>query len=149
MISVVFDTNIYVQAMLGQNGPAYECIQIASRGEVRLFAARSIFVEINDVISRPRLIHKYPVLTTERSAMILRSAAAQAEIVSEVPQVFRIDRDPDDDIFVNLAIAVKADYLVSRDKDLSELMLDSEFTSRYPYLKIVNPFEFLQAVRAK
>ncbi len=79
---------------------------------------------------------------------MLRSAAAQAIFISDVPKVFELNRDLDDEVFVNLAVAAKADYLVSRDQDLLDLRDNSEFTSQFPNLKIVNPVGFLKLIRA-
>ena len=46
------------------------------------------------------------------------------------------------------AFAAGANYLVSWDKDLTDLMDDSTFLDRYPDLQIVKPPAFLDAVRA-
>ena len=53
-------------------------------------------------------------------------------------------RDPDDEPVLNLAIHVRADYLVVRDKDLLELATDRDFRLLYSFLKIVTPAAFLQ-----
>jgi predicted nucleic acid-binding protein len=37
-----------------------------------------------------------------------------------------------------------ATYLVTRDKDMLDLMADPDFTAKYPGLKIVNPVELLR-----
>jgi predicted nucleic acid-binding protein len=43
---------------------------------------------------------------------------------------------------------VNARYLVSRDKDLLDLMSDGAFVASFPRLQIVDPPTFLSAVRA-
>ena len=50
---------------------------------------------------------------------------------------------------MNLAIEVEADFLVSRDPDLLDLMKwekeeGREFQKRYRFLKIASPVEFLR-----
>ena len=70
-------------------------------------------------------------------------------IVAENPtKIFSFQRDPTDEIFINLALANHADYLVSRDRDLLDLRDDSAFSSQFPDLKIVSPVGFLEIVRA-
>ncbi len=64
-----------------------------------------------------------------------------------VDRVVNLERDPTDSIFLNIAITCDADYLVSRDKDLLELNKDGFLLASYPKLKIVGPYDFLQAVR--
>ena len=41
-----------------------------------------------------------------------------------------------------------ADYIVTRDNDLLDLMKDSDFVSQFPALNIVTPVGFLEIVRA-
>ncbi len=62
---------------------------------------------------------------------------------------FEYPRDPDDEPYLNLAIEVESDYLISRDADLQDLMkweqeAGREFQRRFRFLKIVTPVEFLQ-----
>jgi predicted nucleic acid-binding protein len=52
----------------------------------------------------------------------------------------RVVRDPNDDAILATAIAARADYLVSRDKDLLSL-------GEYDGIKIVSPEAFLQVLR--
>ena len=41
--------------------------------------------------------------------------------------IFSLSRDPDDAIYVNVALTAQSPFLVSRDKDLLDLMKDDEF----------------------
>jgi predicted nucleic acid-binding protein len=56
-------------------------------------------------------------------------------------------RDPDDERYIDLAASVKADYLVTRDTDLLDLMtghtvLCKQFRQRTHPLRIVDPIHF-------
>jgi predicted nucleic acid-binding protein len=57
--------------------------------------------------------------------------------------VFSCPRDPDDEPYVNLAVAAGARYLVTRDKDLLDLMEDADFRRRFATLAILDPAAFL------
>ena len=64
---------------------------------------------------------------------------------------FTYPRDPDDEPYLNLAIEVSADYLISRDNDLLDLMnwnqeAGRDFQKRFRFLKIVTPEEFLRVM---
>ena len=61
-----------------------------------------------------------------------------------MPSLFSLPRDPDDEPYLNLAIAAGADYLVTWDKDLLDLMQDASFRAQYPRLTILNPVALLQ-----
>ncbi|MGD9561679.1 MAG: putative toxin-antitoxin system toxin component, PIN family [Pyrinomonadaceae bacterium] len=148
MISAVFDTNIFFQGILVESGPAGECIKLLDEGRVQIYLTRQTVHEIEDVIARPALVKKYPVLTTDRARIVLRSLASKAIFIAEVPDIFRLDRDVDDEILVNLAVVAGASYLVTRDRDLLDLMDDLEFRNRFPNLNIVTPVGFLEKVRA-
>ena len=65
-------------------------------------------------------------------------------MVPNVPSLCSLPRDPDDEPYINLAIAVDADYLVTWDKDLLDLMQDAGFRAQYPRLTILNPVALLQ-----
>jgi predicted nucleic acid-binding protein len=62
---------------------------------------------------------------------------------------YRLARDPDDEPYLNLAIAAKASFLVSRDNDLLDLMKDDAFRKAYPDLAIVDPPTFASHVRSE
>jgi putative PIN family toxin of toxin-antitoxin system len=59
----------------------------------------------------------------------LSKLEAKAILIVNVPRVSH-DRDPDDEMYINLAIVAKASYLVSRDKDLLDLMTTSTDVAR-------------------
>ena len=66
----------------------------------------------------------------------------------EVTHRFDYPRDPFDEPYIDLAAAVQADYLVTRDKDLLSLATEhsieaKQFRQRFPFLRIVNPVNFL------
>ncbi len=60
------------------------------------------------------------------------------------PAAMSLPRDPDDEPYLNLAVAASADYLVTRGNDLLDLMQDSAFRARCPRLTILDPVALLQ-----
>jgi predicted nucleic acid-binding protein len=72
-------------------------------------------------------------------------------LLDPVPEVFTYPRDPDDEAYVNLALAACAPYLVSWDKDLLDLANESTaegkgFRQRFPDLSILDPVAFLRVL---
>jgi putative PIN family toxin of toxin-antitoxin system len=149
MIDAVFDTNIYLQAILSNKGAAFACWQMVENNEVRVFVKDAILAEIKDVFNRPKLRRNYPVLTDEKVNEIVKSIYSLAVIVEKIEDVYKFERDENDEVFINLALPVEVDFLVSRDNDLLDLAKDKFFLKTYPKLKVVNPAEFLQICRTK
>ncbi len=149
MKNAVFDTVIYLQATLSDKGVAYACWQLVETGEIRVFVTEAILAEIEDVLNRPKLRNKYSVLTDEKIAEVLQSIRAHAVLVINTKQIYAFERDPNDEVFINLALTVNAEFLVSRDNDLLDLRKDEIFQKQFPDLNILNPAEFLQVVRMK
>ena len=147
MTNAVFDTVIYLQATLSDKGAAYACWQLVEKGEVRVFITEAILAEIEDVLNRPKLRKKYSVLTDEKIAEVLQSVRAHAVLIENINRIYAFERDPNDEVFINLALVCKAEFLVSRDNDLLDLRKDESFKISFPQLRIVSPAEFLEIYR--
>jgi putative PIN family toxin of toxin-antitoxin system len=148
---VVFDTNIFLQALASRGGPAVKCLEYFERGKIIIAVSRDTLAEVEEILSRSHLRLKYPLLTDERIAQLLDRLLYRGIYLRRVSQHFTYPRDPKDEPQLNLAIEVKADYLISRDRDLLDLMnwdraAGREFQQRFRFLKIVTPEEFLQAI---
>jgi putative PIN family toxin of toxin-antitoxin system len=147
----VFDCNIFLQALASPDGPAGQCLQLAIAGNVQLFISQAIVDEICDVAARPKVIVKLK-LVPERLAAFIEAIEISATLLSGFPDPFEYRRDPDDANYVNLALAANAALIVSRDKDLLDLMDTTiadgaEFKSRFPLLRILDPVTFLRESR--
>ncbi|HSO75439.1 MAG TPA: putative toxin-antitoxin system toxin component, PIN family, partial [Blastocatellia bacterium] len=80
--------------------------------------------------------------------MLLVGLKENATFLESVPATFSYDRDPKDEMYINLALAAGAVYMVTRDNDLLHLMKESDigrdFRQRYPSLTILDPVAFLR-----
>ncbi len=142
----VFDCMILLQAAANPLGEAGRCYLAVEMGLVQLTVSQATRYEAHDVLSRGLIRLKLPNLTAERVAEFMDSVDYYALQIVAVPLTFRIPRDPKDEKYLNLAIAAGAQYLVSRDNDLLDLMQDSRFRTNYPNLEILGPAEFLDRV---
>ena len=138
----VFDCRVFLQGLLSKSGPAVACLEFTEQDRLRLVISEEVLAEIKDVLSRPWLREKYPNLTVEKVENLIEMLLDKAEFVKEVPKHFTYSRDPNDEPYLNLAIETKADYIVSRDNDLLDLMTDytdeaKEFRQRFRPLKVV------------
>jgi putative PIN family toxin of toxin-antitoxin system len=119
---------------------------------VQLRLSEEILTELSEVLKRPTIRARYPELTDEIVDDFLKRLRSTAEITSDVPKRFSYPRDIDDEPYLNLAIEAEANYLVSRDKDLLDLMTGyndefKEFHQRFRSLTVIEPVEFLKEVR--
>ena len=57
------------------------------------------------------------------------------------PELHILEKDPDDNKFIECAVALKADFIISGDKVLTEVQ-------DYMGIKIVNPKEFLSRCKS-
>ena len=140
---------VFVQAVANPEGPSFACFELARSGQLTLCVSPEVLAEVSEVLSRPKLRRKLPNLTPEVARVFLADVTGYAELTGEVPEPFHYERDPKDEKYVNLALAVGARYLVSRDKDLLALMADKGFQDSYPGLTILDPSALLRELAQK
>ncbi len=152
-VRVVYDCVVFLQGLIKESGPGAECLELFEDGIIELFISEGVLNEIGDVLTRPDLQHKFPLLTQERAEELLGGLRERATFLESVPAEFSYDRDPKDEMYVNLALAAGAAYLVSRDNDLLDLMRETDagndFRRRFPSLMILNPVAFLREMQSK
>jgi uncharacterized protein len=149
----VFDCNIFLQALIAEEGPAAGCIALVDARRVTLVLSPETLAEAVDVLNRPHLRRRFHMLTDQRVSEFLQHAQAVAVMVADVPQMASRQRDPKDEPYLNLALTAGAKYLVTWDKDLLSLMQDGpdavDFKCRFPNLHIVTPVAFLREFAAE
>ncbi len=151
-VAAVFDCNVYLQAAAREKSVAADCLRLVEKGLVRLYVSEDVLAEVEEVLHRPEIRTHFQSLTDELIGAFLLRVRKGAQMVRRVPKKFSYARDPDDEPYINLAVETKADYLVSRDRDLLDLMIAytseaKEFRQRFRPLQVIEPLEFLQEVR--
>lgn len=104
------------------------------------------------MLSRSTLRERYPHLSGQRVDSLMALLVRQGRLYRRVKRHIQYERDPSDEPYLNLAVEAEADFLVTRDRDLLDLM-DWEreegrtFQKRFRGLKIVDPVVFVNEVR--
>lgn len=113
---IVIDTNIWISFLIGKHlaGLHYHI----NSGHIKIVTCEMQLRELVDVLNRPR-IRKY---ISEAQAEEFLDLLYEVALMVEPEQGAAICRDSKDDYLLYTAIAAKAKYLVSGDKDL--LILD-------------------------
>jgi len=135
---IVVDTNLIISGVIAPTGNPYALLQAWRRGEVALITSSEIIAEVERVLHKPRLRQRYGLTDEQIQGVVdeLQSGAIQAVPLSSLPIQ---SRDPNDDMFLAVALGAAATFLVSGDNDLLSLKGAPELGE----LRIVTVPEFL------
>lgn len=104
---IVLDTNVLVSAFLSPDGAPAQVLTLVLGGEVDLLFDARILAEYEEVLARPRF-----KLDADDVAEVLRQLEAEGERIAAAP-VERQLPDPDDQPFLEVALAGRADAIVT------------------------------------
>ena len=131
---IVLDTNVLVSGLLSPFGPPGEIVRMVSAGSIRLCVDARLLAEYEEVLLRPRF-----GLDPESVAAFVDYIAVTSQKVASAPLDVRLS-DPDDEAFLEVAIACRAAYLVTGNL----VHFPSEASAG---VSIVSPAEFVEAYR--
>lgn len=130
MIRVVVDTNVFISSFFGGN--PRKIIDLWKTGRITLCLSRAIIDEYTNVLRRMGL-------QDERELEELLSLFAHGFHVlftARTPNLNIVEKDPDDDKFIECAVALNSKFIISGDKALTEI-------EDYMGIKIKSPKQFL------
>jgi putative PIN family toxin of toxin-antitoxin system len=131
MRRAVIDTNCLL-ASLNRNSPFHRLYELFVREAFEWILSNEILTEYEEVLT-----HQYSVATAQRVTEILLNAPNTS--VQEAYYKWQlIEADPDDNKFVDVALAANADYLVTNDRHF-EVLRQLEF----PRVPVVSLQDFL------
>ena len=148
----VYDCMLFFRAA-SRPSRVHPLFELVDQGRVLIALGPDVLAEIRDVLKRPKLVAKYPALTSEAVDAFVAQYLYLATWIDNVPEHYSLVRDPKDSKYLNLAITANAPYVVTTDLDLLDQMDPSsiagqDFRSRYPAIEVVTPIEF-EAMIAK
>lgn len=133
MIRVVFDTNVFVSALLQPLGPPAQLFVLAIAGiTIQLCATGEIYAEYEEVIRRSKFKR-----TQTEIENALETVRQKGLWVRPSNKVF-VCADPDDNIFLECAEAAQADYIVTGNL--------RDFPSDWAGTRIVTPRQMLDII---
>jgi putative PIN family toxin of toxin-antitoxin system len=142
--TAVFDTGILLQATISATGPAARALNLFDQEEISIFVSRELLKEMRRVLTLPVIRLKNSRYSDSDIDALLDRLETKGIVIADIPSHFQCEGDPEDDHVINLAIEARAQYIVTRDKDLLDLMTNSEFTSRYMDITVLDPSAFLK-----
>jgi putative PIN family toxin of toxin-antitoxin system len=116
--------------------------------------SQEVLTEAEDVLNRPKIRAHFPDLSDEIVGAFLKRLQKLSVLVRLVPKKFSYPRDEDDEPYINLAVAAGADFIISHDRDLLDLMTGhadecKEFRQRFRPLRVIEPGEFLRLIEER
>ncbi|TET69226.1 MAG: putative toxin-antitoxin system toxin component, PIN family [Candidatus Aminicenantes bacterium] len=132
MTKVVVDTNVFVSSFFGGN--PRKIVDLWKSGQLTLCLSKPIMDEYVEVLQRLGL-------KNERELSELLSLFAHGFHVlfsAKTPELHLVEKDPDDDKFIECAVTLKADFVISGDKALIAIQ-------DYMGIRIVTPKKFLDS----
>ncbi len=135
MLRVVVDTNC-LRASIPPKSPYYQLYQEFKKGNFEWCISTEILLEYEEILSQTY---------SSKTAQLVLNQFAIAPNVTFTEPAFRwqlVKNDPDDNKFVDLALGVNADYLVTNDSDFNFIKQLS-----FPSLSIIDLDSFLTLLR--
>ena len=132
---VVIDTNVLLVAV-SPKSKMHPIFQAILNGKVQLCISNSILEEYEEILSR----YWSPMVAQNVIMALIKSP-----FIVKIDPRFRwtsIFEDPDDDKFVDCAVASAAEYLVTNDKHFDILKQRNSF----PPINIINEIDFLNTI---
>lgn len=142
MPRAVLDSTILVSAFLTPQGLTAQLLSQARRGAFDLYLSEDILQETQQVLLEREHIRKRHPYSDEQAIEFCQALRPAVHLVTHLPTLPSLTRDPNDDMVVACAVAAQATYLVTRDKDLLTL-------GKYQGVSMVPPEEFMGILREK
>ena len=146
---VVFDCNLFLQAVGKGGNHAWRCLQLAIEGKLVVCMSEAVLAEIDEVLRRPEIRELFPMLDDARVDALVGWLREFAVFLDPVPHVFDYPLDPKDEPYIDLAIKAGGVYLVSWDKHIKRLGSPKNpegkrFMTEYPEVSVLDPKGFLE-----
>lgn len=129
-MKVVLDTNVFVSSFFGGNPK--KIIDLWKNGKITLCVSDKILDEYVSVLTRLGLDTK-----AVEELLALFKKGFNMEFAFKTPELHVVEADPEDNKFIECAVALKCFYIVSGDKHLKNI-------KSYKGIKILSPKEFLE-----
>lgn len=140
MIKAVVDTNVLVSGVISPKGSPAKVIDLWQKRKFVLVTSEEILKEFRRVLTYPKIAGKYH-LDEKKANEYAKGLFAFAQVCSPTRKVSLVKDDPGDDKFIEAALAVGADFIISGDQHLLALR-------EYEGVKILTAGEFLQVCKA-
>ena len=139
---VVLDTCILFQALFSSGGASHQIVKMMRNGELELAISVPVFEEYKDVLQRKESLKQFEM--TKDDVVKVLDFIALAAVGIDVHFLMRPNlRDENDNMFVDLAFASGASYLIT--KNIRDFKIDNEL--ELGSFEVISPSEFMKKWR--
>ena len=128
---VVIDTNIFVSSFF--DGNPRKIIDLWKSGNITLCLSKDILDEYVEVLQRIGLKDENEL----DELLSLFARGFNTLFTTKTPKIRAVKDDPDDDKFIECAVALKAEVIITGDKSIRAM-------GEYMRIKILTPQQFLK-----
>jgi putative PIN family toxin of toxin-antitoxin system len=131
MLKVVIDTNVFISSFFG--GIPREIINYWKNGKITLCLSQKIIEEYIEVLNKLGLKDKNEIQNLTK----LFAESYNSIFTAKTPSLKVVEEDPDDNKFIECAVALESKIIISGDKHLKNI-------KKYIDIEIVSPKEFIE-----
>jgi len=136
MLKVVVDTNVFISSFFG--GRPREIINLWKNGKILLCLSQEIIEEYLEVLNRLGLKDNNDLANLTR----LFAEGYNCIFTTKTPNIEVVEDDPDDNKFLECAVALESKIIISGDKHLKDI-------KKYIDIEILSPREFIGRHKSK
>jgi putative PIN family toxin of toxin-antitoxin system len=130
-MKVLIDTNVFVSSFFGGNPK--KIIDLWKNGELLICLSKSILDEYVEVLQEMGLKNGGEL----EELLSLFGRGFNILFTTKTPKLKVVKKDPDDDKFIECAVALKADVIITGDREVEKI-------NEYIGIKILSPRNFLK-----
>jgi len=133
-MKVVIDTNVFVSSFFGGN--PRKIIDLWKKGKISLCVSKNILDEDIEVLQRIGLGDGREI----EELLSLFAKGFNILFTTKTPKIKAVRDDPDDDKFIECAVGLKAEVIITGDKALKAM-------NEYIGIKMLTPQQFLKTYK--
>ena len=131
MTRVVVDTNVFISSFFG--GIPKDIINLWKTGEITLCVSKDIINEYVEVMKRLGLQDEKEL----KELLNIFAEGHNTVFAASTPSLSIVEQDPNDNMFIECAVALRCSHIISGDKHLKSI-------ENYMGISILSPKEFLE-----
>jgi putative PIN family toxin of toxin-antitoxin system len=146
---LVLDTNVLLAGLVSGSSASQKVVDALQARKAVLLISSPVIAEHRAVLLHPAILARFANLTPRRVELALHRLRYVADEYRAVPVRFEFPRDPNDAMFVELAIAGSATHIITLDPDLLSLPgartdAGKRFRQRLPGIEVLQPAALIE-----
>jgi len=133
-MKVVIDTNVFISSFFGGN--PRKIIDLWKKEKMTLCLSKDVLDEYMEVLQRVGLRDENEI----EELLSLFAKGFNILFTTKTPKIRAVKDDPDDDKFIECAVALKAEVIITGDKAFKRM-------GEYMGMKILTPQQFLKTYK--